>query len=149
MNLVDIRTAKLADAPVLADLSNQLGYPTSSIKVHDRLIRNLESKEHVILVACLSDQLVVGWIHAFITYRIESGSFAELGGFVVDEKYRGRRIGNQLLDAVEEWVVDQGIEKLRIRSRSTRIDAHAFYERLGFTRTKEQNVFDKLLKENK
>jgi len=148
MNIVDIRTAKLNDAPGLANLSNQLGYPSSTKKVQNRLNHIFQSKEHLVLVACLSNQLVVGWVHAFLTSRIESDQFAELGGFVVDEEYRGKGIGKQLLNAVELWASDKGIKKLRIRSRSTRINAHEFYKKLGFTKTKEQDVFDKLLKNN-
>ena len=68
---------------------------------------------------------------------------SELGGFVVTEQYRGRGIGRALLMAAEGWVRSLGIKKLRVRVRSTRHDAQAFHQRLGFSRTKDQQVLDK------
>jgi GNAT superfamily N-acetyltransferase len=143
MAQVKIRNAVIDDAPALADLSTQLGYPTRALQSANRLDAILGSKEQVVLVACLSDGSVVGWVHVFLTLRIESDPFAEVGGFVVSEQHRGQGIGRSLLEEVEAWVIRHGIKNLRVRSRSTRIDAHAFYQRLGFTKTKNQTVFDK------
>jgi len=146
MGAVDIRSATMDDSSALADLSTQLGYPTSPIQSANRLGVILDSKEHAILVACLADGTVVGWVHVFLAFRVESDPFAEIGGFVVTEEFRRRGISRCLLAAAEEWVIQSGITKLRIRSRSNRVDTHTFYERLGFSKSKQQNVFDKSLK---
>lgn len=138
-----IRKATLEDATALAELSIQLGYPTSSLQASDRLRMILESNEHAVIVACKDDDSVVGWIHVFLTLRVESDPFAELGGFVVEEQHRGCGAGRRLLAAVEKWVIDRGAGKLRVRCQLNRFDAHRFYERLGFSRIKEQLVFDK------
>jgi GNAT superfamily N-acetyltransferase len=98
-----------------------------------------------VFVACTAGK-VVGWVHVFLALRVESDQFAELGGFVVSRKYRRSGIGRQLLAAAEEWVVSRGVAKLRVRSRSDRNDARVFYEKLGFSTTKVQNVFDKPMK---
>lgn len=143
MTDVAIRTAVEGDSRALAELSVQLGYPTSNAQALERLRSILYSDEHLVLVASQSDGAVIGWVHVFLALRIESDRFAELGGFVVNENHRNRGIGRMLLRAAEEWVVDRGVAKLRVRSRSTRQDAHAFYERLGFRSTKQQHVFDK------
>ena len=143
MDHVEIRNAVPEDATSLADLSTQLGYPSSSRQAADRLAVILRSSEHLVLVACLPDGIVVGWMHVFVALRVESDTFAELGGFVVTEQHRGRGIGRSLLVAGEGWVRRRGIKKLRVRTRSTRRDAQAFYEQLGFSQTKEQQVLDK------
>ena len=145
MEQVEIRHASVNDVISLADLSTQLGYFSSSQQVSDRLAVILRSSEHVVLVGCLPNGVVVGWVHAFIALRIESDPFSELGGFVVTEQYRGRGIGRALLMAVEGWVRSRGIKKLRVRVRSTRHDAQVFYQRSGFSRTKDQQVLDKLI----
>jgi len=146
MDAVDIRRATMDDSSALADLSTQLGYPTSQIQSANRLDVILDSKEHAILVTCLADGTVVGWVHAFLAFRVESDPFAEIGGFIVTEEFRRQRIGKCLLAAVEEWVIQNGVTKLRVRSRSNRVDTHTFFERLGFSKSKQQHVFDKSLK---
>ena len=146
MDTVDIRRATVDDSSAIADLSTQLGYPTSQIQSANRLGLILDSNEHAILVACLADGTVVGWVHVFLAFRVESDQFAEIGGFVVKEEFRRRGIGRCLLAAAEEWVIQSGITKLRVRSRSNRVDTHTFYERLSFSKSKQQHVFGKSLK---
>ena len=146
MDAINIRSATVDDSLALADLSTQLGYPTSPIQSANRIGVILDSKEHAILVACLTEGTVVGWVHVFLAFRVEADQFAEIGGFVVAEEFRRRGIGRSLLAAAEEWVIQNGITKLRVRSRSSREDTHTFYERLGFSKSKKQHVFDKSLK---
>ncbi len=148
IDLVKIRNAVFNDAAALADLSSQLGYPAANRETVDRLSAILRSDDHTVFVACMDDGSIVGWAHVFFTLRVQSDPFAELGGLIVAERCRRRGIGKRLLAAVEEWVNHRGITKLRVRSRLTRSDAHSFYERLGFSRTKEQHIFDKLMKSN-
>lgn len=144
---VDVRGATLDDATAMARLSGELGYPTSTEEARERLAAILSSAEHLVLVA-RSEGETVGWIHAFAALRVESGRFAEVGGLVVSGRHRGAGIGRRLLAAAEAWAAGEGMEHLRVRSRSTRRDAHRFYERLGFDRTKQQDVFDKHIQES-
>ena len=139
----EVRTASIGDATELARLSNQLGYPASVRDVELRLHGMEASPEHRVLVACLEEEAVVGWIHVYISLRIESNPFGELGGFVVAEDHRRRGIGRALLGAAETWLTGRGIETIRVLCRSTRVDAHAFFEQAGFSMTKDQRVFDK------
>lgn len=140
-----IRRAIMQDAQALAGLSAQLGYPTTLAQSIHRLNLILGSDTQAVLVACLEDGSVGGWIHVFVAFRVESDAFAELGGFVVGEKHRGRGLGRALLKAVEEWVRDRGLPKLRVRCRAERAEAHEFYRKLGFQESKQQLVFDKKL----
>ncbi len=142
---MEIRPATIDDAGALAELSGQLGYPTSEQDSGSRLIAILGSGDHSVLVACDSGGMVMGWIHIYRVLRVESDPFAELGGFVVSETHRRVGIGRRLLDAAEGWGRQQGMKKLRVRSRIERDDARAFYETLGFSTTKQQQVFDKSL----
>lgn len=84
---------------------------------------------------------VIGWIHAFQSFCIESLPFIEIGGLVVDEIYRGKRVGKTLMKCVKEWCIDQEIYSMRVRTQSKRMDAHEFYKALRFKEIKEQKVF--------
>jgi len=138
-----IRPATAEDAQALAELSGQLGYPTSAAESAQRLRTLLRSADHAVLVACSPGRAPVGWVHVFLALRLESAPFAELGGFVVAEGHRRRGVGGRLLAAAESWAAERGASKLRVRSRTDRDAARAFYVSRGFAVSKEQRVFDK------
>jgi GNAT superfamily N-acetyltransferase len=144
MEPVEIRLAQTRDASAISRLADQLGYPTSPGQAEKRLTAVLGSANHAVLVAFVDGQ-VVGWLHIFIAQRMQSDSFAEIGGFVIAESHRRHGIGRRLLATAEQWAAGRGAAMLRVRSRSDRHDAHAFYKRLGFTINKQQQVFDKSL----
>lgn len=56
-------------------------------------------------------------------------SFAWLGDVVVDQAWRGRRIGRWLVGAVVEHLKDVGVPRFVLATR----DAHGVYSALGFT----------------
>lgn len=146
MMSVAVRRATVEDAGAIAGLSGELGYPATVEQCQARLRALLGADDHVVLVACDDDGGVVAWVHAFVALRVEYEPFIEISGFVVAEPLRGRGVGKRLLAAIETWVLERGITQLRVRSRSDRVAARAFYAGLGFARTKEQNVFDKWVK---
>ena len=134
-----IRPATPADVPQLADLTTQLGYPTSPAETAERL-RGLASRpEDAVLVAAVDGELG-GWIHVSAMYSLEMEPCAQILGLVVDASRRGGGIGAALVEAAAEWAAGHGFRSLRVRSNVIRERAHAFYERLGFARTKSQVV---------
>ena len=139
----NIRNASLDDISDICKLSEELGYINLEHEIKERLNYILNSNEHLVVVAFLSDMKIVGWIHIFEAQRVESGKFAEIGGFVVKKEYRNIGIGKKLLKAAEEWTLKKKLPKLRIRSKIEREDAKKFYLKMGFSITKKQRVFDK------
>ncbi len=140
-----IRQATGDDVHSIVDLAKELGYPSTVSAMKKRLDRLLRADDHRVLVACNDQGCVVGWIHVFIAFLVESDPFAEIGGFVVAQKHRGQGVGSQLLRYTEAWVQTQNITKLRVRTRQDRADAHVFYEKQGFAVSKCQSVFDKCM----
>ena len=142
---VATRRAVAADAEALADLSTQLGYPTTVAAARRRLARIVGEQGHALLVAESASADVIGWVHVFVALRLESDSFAELGGLVVAPESRGRGAGRLLVDAAARWSSEQGLRTLRVRSNVVRHEANAFYSHLGFDQTKSQTVFARRL----
>ena len=142
MEKVTIRNAELDDISILTKLCTELGYPANDDQISNRLKRLLKSPSHTVLVAVEKTELV-GWIHIFISLRLESDPFAEIGGLVVSSKRRNKGIGKMLVNAAENWSLEKGFSKIRVRSRSERTDARRFYERDGYVVIKSQNVFEK------
>ena len=67
-----------------------------------------------------------------------SGEFrgtAALTSLWVDPRFRGRRVGSALIDAVEEWALGQGLSQILLWVTETSQVAERLYERHGFTRT--------------
>lgn len=136
-----IREANRGDYIPLTTLTKQLGYPLPENEIRQNLEAICNNKNEIIYVMT-DDENVIAWIHIFHAIRLESGSFAELGGLVVEDQYRGKGIGNRLLEKAREWCLQKGIPKLKLRSNVIRKDAHRFYFRHGFKETKEQKVFE-------
>jgi GNAT superfamily N-acetyltransferase len=141
-----IRNATINDISDICVLSKGLGYPTSELDLRERLNSILKYNDHAVYVAYLPDGKVIAWIHVFEALRIESKEFAEIGGFVVTEKYRNIGVGKKLLKVSEEWALKRKLPKLRVRSRIEREDAKKFYLKMGFSISKKQSVFDKIMK---
>lgn len=134
-----IRPAIPADSSKLAGLTTQLGYPSSPEEAEERL-RDLASRpDNVVLVAEVEGE-VTGWIHVSALHSLEMEPCAQIQGLVVDESRRGGGIGAALVEAAAEWAAGHGFRTLRVRSNTVRERTHAFYERLGFARTKSQVV---------
>ena len=136
-----IRTARLEDAPAIAVLATQLGYPTSTEQAEARLRDVLNRADGAVLVAEGEDGTAIGWTHVVGAWRIENDPFAEIVAMVVDETRRSQGIGATLVNAAIDWAGRQGFGTVRVRSNVVRERTHAFYERLGFRRTKSQVVF--------
>ena len=139
-----IRSMKATDAEAVTRLSNQLGY---SISIEATLvnIKTLLSLSDNYCLVAIDDSIVVGWVHAFLAHRIESNSFVEIGGLVMDENYRGKGIGRQLIQGIEDWALTKDVPTLRVRSNTKRAAAHRFYAQLQFVVNKQQLVFEKHL----
>ena len=136
-----IRRINFEDAPCICRLTSDLGYEVGVDEMKDRIRDVLSAKDNVAFIACSDKGEGLGWIHAFKASRLETNVFIEIGGLVVGRPHRQLGVGKLLVQEVQAWCRQKSITDLRVRSRTERADAHAFYAKLGFTETKEQKVF--------
>src|SRR5213080_3255684 len=124
-----VRDAQAADAPAIAGLLDQLGYPTGSAAVEQRLER-LQIVGDRILVADV-DGTAVGLAHLQVAPALERDRpAAKIGALVVDAAHRGHGIGRALVQALEEEARRRGCGLLFLTTSELRDDAHMFYERV-------------------
>jgi GNAT superfamily N-acetyltransferase len=142
---LEIRPMAANDAPEVARLAQELGYPSTPPDIVERLEALGSDPDHVLLVATSNDGHVSGWAHVHIGRSLLSPARAEIGGLVVDAKWRGRGIGSALMAATEQWARGRDLDVVRVRSNVVREDAHRFYESLGYRRDKTSLVFEKPL----
>jgi GNAT superfamily N-acetyltransferase len=136
-----VREISPDNAPAVAALSSQLGYSMTVEKTKEQIIAINTSINDIAYIAIDEDR-VVAWIHIFYTLRLECEPYCEIGGLVVDEKYRRQGIGKILIARAMPWCRNKKCSALRVRSNVKRKEAHKFYELAGFRRTKQQEVFE-------
>jgi GNAT superfamily N-acetyltransferase len=136
-----IRTAVKDDAPTIANLSCQLGYPITEAATRENLSIILQNSNETIFVAIYENK-VIGWIGVFKTVQLASGPHCEIGGLVVDAAYHRNGVGKKLVAQARHWGQQQGNHLLRVRCNVKRKEAHQFYHQLGFKEIKEQKIFE-------
>ncbi|HVB07707.1 MAG TPA: GNAT family N-acetyltransferase [Candidatus Acidoferrales bacterium] len=144
-SLTAIRVARLSDAPQLAPLVGQLGYPSTPEQVASRLRGILADSEHIIFVAERQNGEIAGYLDAFVMRTAASEVRAEIAGLVVHEASRSQNIGRMLMARAEDWAREKGCSECGLRSNVTRERAHRFYENLGYRVNKTQTSFRKRL----
>lgn len=129
-----IRDARADDAPAVARLLTELGYPSDAGAVDERLERLQVVGDRVLVAEVDGD--VVGVAHLQVTPALERDRpAAKLGVLVVDKAQRGRGIGRALVEAAEAEGRMRGCELLFLTTAERRDGAHAFYERVGLEQT--------------
>lgn len=143
---VEIRRARLSDAPAVAELSGQLGYPTSEKEMTGRLAHLIRHPRFgAVLIAENGEGKVIGWLHVSVTPLLEMPLRAEVNGLIIAEGLRSSGAGAKLLQAAETWAKSKGCTSMSVRSNVVRDRAHAFYLRNGYEHYKTQKAFCKAL----
>jgi len=130
-----IRRARESDAEAVTALLGQLDYPFEAEAVAPVLVDVLADDAHVALVA-EEDGEVVGFVNA--NFRRQLHHLAPVGTIdelVVDADRRGRRIGEQLVEAVLEEARRRGADVVEVMTHERRERARAFYRHCGFEAT--------------
>jgi ribosomal protein S18 acetylase RimI-like enzyme len=132
---VDVRDARPEDAPTVANLLDDLGYPASAPDARGRLRRLADDPASRILVAVDSGN-VVGLAALHVMRLLERDApAAHVTALVVAAEARRRRIGTALVAALEQEAKERGCDRLVLGSAERRADAHAFYAGLGYEET--------------
>jgi GNAT superfamily N-acetyltransferase len=136
---IQVRPAQLADVGRLVELL-QLGAleaskdTTYDLSAYERALTEInESNRGVVLVAD-RDGLVVAMCQLIIFrhFQIGGGLCAEVESVHVHPSLRGQGLGSILMRAALDYARDAGCYRVQLTSNVRRLDAHRFYERLGF-----------------
>jgi ribosomal-protein-alanine N-acetyltransferase len=119
--------ARLADAPVIAELSRTLietGLPWSWFP--RRVAASLRDPETNVLVARAGER-IAGF--GIMRYGAEA---AHLDLFAVDRAWQRQGLGRRLLEWLERPARVAGLARIVLEVRAENAGARAFYERLGY-----------------
>jgi ribosomal protein S18 acetylase RimI-like enzyme len=130
-----IRDAVVGDSAAIAKLVSELGYPTSTSQMQQRLESILMDDDYQTLVACRGEHIV-----GFVGMRSgplyeDEGSYGQIMALAVESNHKRRGIGRVLMQSAESRLIERGAKILIVTSGNHRADAHAFYENCGYNFT--------------
>ncbi|ALM86166.1 GNAT family N-acetyltransferase [Bordetella sp. N] len=132
MQLVEIRTPSVADAPVIAQLLASLGYPGTESFIEQRIAQLVAHPDEAVLGAW-KDSVLLGIISLhFIPQLALVGDFCRISYFCVSEQARGEGIGALLESEAVSLARERGCDRIELHCHSRRVDAHRFYLRQGY-----------------
>jgi N-acetylglutamate synthase-like GNAT family acetyltransferase len=132
--MTSVREATAADCSAIKRLIDQLGYPVTAAEVEARLQPVREAGQGTLVAE--TDGKVIGCLTTSVMYVLHRPApVGRISMMVVDENYRGRKIGAQLVAAAERLLAKRGCELVEVTSNNRRIDAHRFWEANGYERT--------------
>lgn len=137
-----------SDSRAVADLAIQLGYPNTSEDILRRFSEISSLRDHSIIVAEDESREIIGWMHLQVHLSLVANSRVEISALVVDEKLRGKGIGQKFLLEAERWANEKGNCQLRLSSNIQRAEAHRFYQRHGYENKKTSHIFSKAIEAN-
>ena len=140
-----IRTIQPTDAKAIRDISEfSLGYKTTETVTERQIAKLISDNRHFIRVYEDDEtHTVVGFIHAEAYELLYKEPGFNILGLALLSEYQHKGIGKQLLRAVEAEAVARNYRFIRLNSGEHRTEAHAFYERCGYSCTKLQKRFIK------
>ena len=142
--MLKIRKAEICDASALARLSRDgMGYDFPIEKTEENLKGALSKEYEAVFVAVFGEN-IVGYAHACDYCLLFSEKYVNLLGISVDENHTRKGIGRALIAEVEAWAKSRNACGVRLVSGESRVGAHKFYEKCGYTSKKNQKNFKKL-----
>jgi len=133
------------DAAAVSNLFEQFGYPASAGRFEARLSKLLaDTQSHIVVAEEAGQVIAVGMLR---TVDILEGDdpLGVLLTLVVDETFRRKGVGTQVVEALERFARDRGCFGIVVQSGSRRIAGHALYRKLNYLQTGERfiKIFDR------
>ena len=143
-----IRKLKTEDAEAIQRLCNiSLGYSVS-IEIVMRQIQKLSEDVNHHYIYVYEDkelQKVVGFVHAEVYESLYSYAGLNILGLAVMPEFQGKGIGKELMRYLEVNAKNDSVSFVRLNSADYRVEAHKFYESIGYVCDKTQKRFIKRL----
>ena len=127
-----LRDLQETDVNAICEINQEaLGYSFSPEETASQLARLSQDSHHFLL----------GYVHAEVYESLYSKAGFNILGLAVLPQAQGQGIGKSLLNGLEEEAKRRGYEFIRLNSANHRLEAHAFYEKVGYTCDKVQKRF--------
>ena len=143
-----IRNIKIEDAETIQRICNiSLGYSVSIETVMRQIQKLSEDVNHHYVYVYEDEKLqkVVGFVHAEVYESLYSYAGLNILGLAVLPEFQGKGIGRELMHYLEVNAKNDSVSFVRLNSADYRVEAHKFYESIGYVCDKTQKRFMKRL----
>ena len=129
-NMVIVELNAVTDGQV-QEVVELMGELDPTIPVTAEIVRSAVEAENTHLFAVMEGEHVVGCA-SLCVFESPTGRKASVEDVVIQEAYRGRQLGKQLMRHVMEYAKELAPINLQLTSRPERVEANALYQALGF-----------------
>ena len=143
-----LRNITIFDAQEIQSISNfELGYDVNLDIVKKQIIKLTNDNKHNIIIGFENEQTrkIIGFVHAELYESLYMDTGLNILGLAVDSNFQGQGIGKKLMSAIEDYALKNNISYIRLNSNVRRIEAHKFYESIGYVCDKTQKRLIKKL----
>jgi GNAT superfamily N-acetyltransferase len=130
---IHVREAGEADARGVAALLDVLGYPCTPEDAAGRIRQTAADADQRLLVADWHGELVGLLGLDFMYYLPLGATTCRITALAVSPEYRRLGTGRRLLREAEQRARQAGAARLELTTAAHRSEAHAFYQRCGFS----------------
>ena len=142
-----LRNLLLTDVEALSQINEQaLGYSFSTEKTAQQLAKLIQDSHHFFIgFEDVKSHQLLGYVHAEVYQSLYSDPGFNVLALAVLPDQKGKGIGKTLLQGLEQEAKQRGYAFIRLNSADYRIEAHAFYEHVGYSCDKLQKRFIKFI----
>ena len=143
-----LRNITIFDAQEIQRISNfELGYDVDLDIVKKQIEKLTNDNKHNIIIGFENEQTrkIVGFVHAELYESLYMDTGLNILGLAVDSNFQGQGIGKKLMSAIEDYALKNNISFIRLNSNVRRVEAHKFYESIGYICDKTQKRLIKKL----
>lgn len=130
-----IREARKEEALVLAQMARKI-WGNDSVEEFKKEFEEFAENQNMVSFIIYEDSNPIGFANLSIRYDYVEGCettpVAYLEGIYVDEKYRNRGYGRDLVKACEDWAKDRNIKEFASDCELTNSSSLAFHKAIGF-----------------
>jgi len=135
-----IREINISDAEEIQKIcKTALGYDVDISTVSNQIKKlSCDNKNHILAVyEDENTKKVIGFVHAQVYESVYSDTGLNILGLAVDPDFKGNGVGKKLIGYIEKYAIDNGISFIRLNSANHRVEAHKFYENIGYSCKKD------------
>lgn len=143
-----LRDITIFDAQEIQKISNfELGYDVDLDIIKKQIEKLTNDNKHNIIIGFENEQTrkIIGFVHAELYESLYMDTGLNILGLAVDSNFQGQGIGKKLMSSIEDYALKNNISYIRLNSNVRRIEAHKFYESIGYVCDKTQKRLIKKL----